>query len=204
MLTDIGYEVLKALTHDVRVVSTDLIGKHLFQKTKEPRKSAAKLVRKLACDDYVTTQNRTIIGIDPHEPLLVCDPSKRIATDVLAKIAYANSRRWKQDTEEKLTVLVQATEKAKVLFGGKARTCRDTEIEHDLALASVFFRQAFRKPEAHWNLEDQGLFNNNDYRPDAKLTEDRPVLIEVVGRGYSAAKLTRIVTAPRTELLALY
>lgn len=195
VLSETTDQIIRMLTNDVRVIATHQLAEYIFASGKEPLKAAQKLCRKLEAEGLVTRSHTTATFISVAKPLLQVNPTEQHEEPNWGKLGYQNQLRWKIPT--KPTTIIQATPKAHGLFGGEPRTSRQHEVEHDLGVSSYYFHLLWVSPElaTSWQGEDSIDTSRFDgHRPDAiVVSKGAETVLDVLGRGYDAARIRNLV-----------
>lgn len=202
-VTSVGTEVASLLATKLRVITSHQIAAAYFAERKDPRECAGRLARKLEAVGLAKAWRAVITHVDTPMPLLAWRPIDE-QPDIPA-IAWANQKRWQSATPTR-TVCLTSTERAKAMFGGSCREPRHRELEHDVAVTSVYLRLALQEPEvlAAWQHED-GLLKSCDKRPDAVLARmGQKTFIDILGRGYTRDKISQIWAAYQASSLELW
>ena len=182
--------IVKTLSKSVRVLSVEQIGEHFFNESHNARARAFEAISSLTSLGYVANRQVTAKQLGATSGAFFSSPSFDTSLPDFKSLAIKNRRRWKGAT---LTTVITPRERALNRFGGNARVLRTREIEHDLRVSDVWFSLSKHNQE-RWCIEDEmdkRLFGSR--RPDgALLGETSTTVIEVIGQGYSAAKISSI------------
>ena len=196
MVTEVRGEILRMLCRDVRLLATAHLATHWFSGLKNPRERANREARELAAAGFVNKAETSLALIDVSTPLYVWKPGSDKPN--FSRLAAANDKRWKEPLRR--TQTLTATKKAYELYGGYQRKAvRTRELEHDAAIATLRFQMADQLQA--WTIED-GLpqAEAGQKRPDAVVqTDGKTILLEMVGRRYSADKLEQLWRAYRNQ-----
>jgi hypothetical protein len=187
-------DILFTLTHRVRCLSVEQVGRTWWSTAKTPTKDAARRLTVLAKEGLIerfATLARPELEL--AEP--VCNWSPDSPRPDFGKIAYLLKTRWR-DAQPRRTSLVIATRQAVLLLGGQGdRRPRASETTHDLHLAAIYLRlvAAEDKRAKRWVSEaalySQG-WGRNARLPDAMILAKRGphTVVEFAGE-YSKRKL---------------
>jgi len=186
-------EILEVLSRRVRLLSLDQVARTWWGTTRHATANASRRLAALERRGLVRRMQAMAHELpDLAEPLLAWSPGQ--ATPDLPAIAYRLESRWSSPLRP--TVLVSATRSAGAwLGGGGGRRPRESEISHDLGLASLYLRFRAGEPEraAAWVPEDLFVPGELDgFVPDAIVREgERPTLIEFAG-AYKKERLQKL------------
>jgi hypothetical protein len=139
-------DLLRALTHHVRVLTLDQIARTWWSRTVRPKNNAKKCLRKLEQQGLV--QCLTIMArpeIELPEPVFTWTPGDPDPN--FGPIAYRLKNRWKEPFVP--TQAVIATREAMRNYGGYigGRAPRDSEATHDIHLGQVYLHLRGQQPE---------------------------------------------------------
>ena len=186
-------EILEVLSRRVRMLSLDQVGKTWWGSTRHATANASRRLAELERRGLVTRMQAMAHELpELAEALFVWRPG-RAAPD-FAGLAYQLESRWSSPLRP--TVLVSATRSAAAWLGGEGgRRPRQSEISHDLGLASLYLRLRLGEPEraAAWVPEDLFVPDELDgFIPDAIVREgEKPTLIEFAG-AYKKERLQKL------------
>jgi len=187
-------DILYTLTHRVRCLTVEQVGRTWWSGSKAPTKDAGKRLTALAEAGFIeqfSALARPELGL--VEP--VCEWSPNSPQPDFGKIAYLLKSRWR-DAKPRRTPLVVATRPAMLLLGGHgARRPRASETTHDLHLAAIYLRlvTANDKRAKRW-ISEAALYSQgwgrNARLPDAMILAKRGphTIVEFAGE-YGKRKL---------------
>lgn len=188
--------VLYALTHAVRLLSDEQVGRLWFPNSKRPQAHARALLQRLATKGLVRLLTAMV-----HPELQLRNPAFEWRPGDLSppfgRLAFHLKARWRDAPQR--TVVARATTHARRMLGGfiGGRPIRSHEVSHDLGLATVYFRLLETTPELKglWRHEDElwqaGAHRRGQPIPDAVLLKTPQVAIEFGGE-YGAQKLALV------------
>jgi len=191
-LTNRDTEICRTLARSLRVLSIEQVAQTWFGACAEPKANARKRIRTLGQSGLLT--NQTVMAhpeIKPDGPIVSWTPFATAETPDFGAASWKLQKRWCKPVRK--TLLVQASAKANRIFGGHAgnRRMRNTEVDHDLLLATVFLKIRSEQPARckAWRHESELLATGSNrqgrLRPDAMLGE---TIIEC-GGAYARKKL---------------
>lgn len=203
-LSQIGREVMTILASKVRVMTSHQIAHTFFSTYQYPSQAAKRLTQKLQRQGLVRAWPTVITPIPTTSPLLVWNQEQSLPE--LGCLAWQNHKRW-QTTDPLASVCLTSTEKANAQYGGQCREPRPRELEHDVAVTSVYLHLRGELPSVAdtWTHEDS-LPYQHDKRPDATIIREGSTLtlIDLLGRGYTRQKLEQIVGEHHEHQLELW
>lgn len=188
MLTETMTEIITTLTTKVRLMTTDQLAQAWFSSLKRPKESANRAARKLTSDGLASKSKAMVAYVDATAPMASWKPDA-MPKQAWETISYANQKRW--NIPPLATTILTPTNLARSQFGGVKRSIRQAEISHDVTVTSVYLSLPTNQKQ-NWVLEDCLADEFNGKRPDAVIQVAPPILIDVIGRGYSAAKIENI------------
>ena len=187
-------ELLRCLTHHVRVLTVDQVARTWWPHTQRPKNNARKRLQELESQGLVRLANvlarpeielaKPVFQWNPGDP----DPD-------FGPIAYRLKTRWSGPLVP--TEVVIATRDAKLRYGGYigGRMPRDSETTHDINLAKVYLQLRRDQPRLldYWVSEAQQYAEGggkNQRLPDVIIRDGAAVqmIIEFAG-AYSKQKL---------------
>lgn len=205
MLGDIPREIARILATKVRVLTAEQIATHFFPEMANPLQCAHRVIRKLHVGGFGYSWQTSVTHLENTSARLEWNPEQETSYSP-QHIAWKNSRRW-QAAPLKRTVCITSTNKSRAYFGGRCRTPRSRELEHDINVAGLYLILLRKSPleAATWKHEDH-FDCHGSVRPDATLTDidGQTVVIDLLGRGYSAEKIAGIIRRHAGSQLRLY
>lgn len=205
MLGDISREIARILATKVRVLTAEQIAMHFFPRMANPLQCAHRAIRKLRACEFGTSWQTSVTHLKITSTIFRWDPNG-VGSYSPAQIAWRNSKRW-QAAPLKRTVCITSTNKSRAYFGGRCRTPRSRELEHDINVAGLYLILLRKSPleAATWKHEDH-FDGHGSIRPDATLIDidGQTVVIDLLGRGYSAEKIAGIIRRHAGNQLRLY
>ena len=206
MLTETATEMLEVLTRKGRALTRPQIARTWYGHVKTPLESATRIIGKLRLAGLVTSWTAMIADVRAAEPLFQWCPGASVPTrSNFHRIAWINEKRW--NVPLKRTTCIAPTKKTHMILGGTPRTIRPRELEHDLLVSDVYLSLRERSPKlSHtWIHEDEmDASGDSGARPDAIVGTREQIVIDVLGRGYRAAKIERIWNHHQQSRLLLY
>ncbi len=191
--TELDYEVLNTLTHDVRALTLNQIARTWWNNSFSGRAAAryrlARLVeRKLVQIMTVVTHPELPIS----EPVCVWAPGD--SEPEFGKIAYLLQRRWTKAVE-RLPVYVATQRAARLMGGFGGRLKQPLQATHDLHVAAVFLlrRKQHGKGAFGWLLEDVIAHERRGEKlPDAVIRDGKSELVIEFGGAYRKERVRKV------------
>jgi hypothetical protein len=183
-------DILRTLTHAVRVLSLGQVAREWWLESATAQKSARRRLEELRGEGLVQLSTVTIHqGIPLEAPLATWQPGQAPLSFHTLTTA-ANRRRLVHQAVP--TVCITATVKAANVYGGKARRQpKPTEWTHDVYLAEVYLymRRILPTRARSWQFEEDLPADPERKIPDAMVRDGRDkTAVEFVGK-YHRAKL---------------
>ena len=205
MLNGIAEHIAQQLSTKVRVMTVRQIAKYFYSLMKNPTECAYRVIRKLKKLGFGESWPASATHLEMTSSIFDWDPDQPFSYSAQA-IAWQNTKRWQKSQLER-TVCITSTEKTRAHFGGNCRRPRNRELEHDINVTGIYLNLLHSSPELArtWQHEDS-LPYNNDTRPDATIvdTDGALVMLDLLGRGYSADKISGIISRHRNYRVRLY
>jgi hypothetical protein len=193
-LTERDYELLRALTHRVRVFSIAQVARTWWGGSPSSFQTARRRTLQLQEAGFLHAYSAlSHPELDIREPALAWSPDS--PDPEMGSVAYQLQERWKKPPVMNQFVIATASA-GRFLGGHGGRIPREKEQSHDLHLAAVFLHYKANNPEEaiYWRSEALLLQDREDPReklPDAILELDSGPRIIEFGGSYSRAKLER-------------
>lgn len=196
------------LTHHLRLLTAEQIGRNWFAHTVAPTKIALQFLRREERRGLLKLEHAMIHPpLNLQEPILDWRPESSTEPN-WQTLAWKVQSRWNQHPVR--AVVVSATSKARNLTGGPigGRPTRPLEISHDATLAEIFLqlRRTHSLAATTWIPEDALTdFGHGKKKPDALITiAEQEVLLELAGKAYSPKRLADIHAAHRHRPYRMY
>lgn len=152
-------EVLTALTHKVRVMSVEQIGREFFHGAADANRSAKRLVTTLTQEQLLESQTVVVHPLISLEqgPIFSWRPGNHPPN--FPRLAWQVRARWKLSPKSML--VVRASQHARQLLRGTVggRRARGTEMRHDLMVTELWFKLTREFPHCDWIHEDTLISN---------------------------------------------
>lgn len=199
----VAEQVAEILAVRTRVVTVRQVAHQFFSSSRDPMANARRCIRSLRRAGLVESWHTAVGELGVAGPLLT--NTEEHATPDFGAVAWKNEKRWKEARPQKATCVV-ATQEALDRFAGSCREPRPNELEHDLALAAVYFQLLRTDGEAasSWRHEDT-FAARRAVRPDATYRRDgATVSVDLLGRGYTKPKIEALWRAYEGRPLELW
>jgi hypothetical protein len=191
-LTTRDEEILDALSHRVRVLSAEQIGRTWWAKSATPRQQAITRMKVLT-ELGLVSQYQALAH--PEIPLLepVLSWRRGEPPPDFARAAYRLQARWTKPFTS-VTCFIATKRAGRISGGSGGRRSRTSEQTHDIHLASVFLRYRSVSPELirQWTSEATILERRNGAReklPDAMILDGAQRRVIEFGGAYGKEKI---------------
>lgn len=196
--------IAEILSCRVRVLTARQIARHFYAQYKGPMDCARRVIRTLVKQELACAWPVVVAELDVSQPLAVFEP--RTPRPEVGHLAWRNEQRWNKASPAR-TICVTATVKALATYGGSCRRPRPLELEHDINVSGIYLSLLDHEPHvaATWLPEDEIETTEFDgRRPDAIIEHDRPVVLDLLGRGYTREKIAGLVRHYQNHILELW
>jgi hypothetical protein len=157
---------------------------------------ATKWLRRLERGGYISKKIEFVRDRKTEAPISVLHPGSPLPN--ASTIAYRAATLW--STAISPRIIIRATLKLALLYGGQPPTIIAGHVSHQVALSEILLRKFRSDPDFNWKLVSSGP--GFGAQPDA-ISADGNVQIELLGRyngSTIAAKLSLAAQTPTLEL----